>query len=141
MSFAFVAKKEFTDCLAELVDNGFVLDYGERKFQISEEATKHIEVSMMTRCAMRALAPRSNGDLALKDKTTFELLELTLGQGWGLLPCVNRKTEPLSLEQPLTVEDKLVYFNKSGLDINKSYLECILSIDSLKERGQPFIVF
>ncbi len=55
-SFAFVAKKEFTDCLAELVDNGFVLDYGERTFLISEEATTHIEVSIMTRACIGVCA-------------------------------------------------------------------------------------
>ena len=45
------------------------------------------------------------------------------------------KCMPIKLKQSISDEEKRFYFNHSKLDVQPSYLECLLSISTLLERG------
>ena len=77
-------------------------------------------------------------DLALKDRTVWELMRLVELDGWCILPWVPRsKVKPLDLNAELTDDNNKLYFNGRSCEIGTPYLHCILRRAELVNAGVP----
>lgn len=83
--------------------------------------------------------------VALKDWTQWELLDLLLETGWCLKPIVlGQRVAPLKLDcdvHSLAPEVKFVYFHPRSLELGRSYLQCLNSLEELQTQGRTFVLF
>ena len=127
----------FKRTLMELVQHGVVAELAEGKYQITERYSSSLESSLVTEGGHLVLKRRN--ELALKDCTVHELLEICTEQGFQIQAFRGRKAPaPLPLED-VKPEDKMCYFNKSQIDICKSYLECLCDLEHLRSRGHKVL--
>ena len=64
-----------------------------------------------------------------------ELLDEVLRKGWKIKPnLLKKQPKTLNLED-IKDEDKVCYFNRTALDVMKSYVGCIINIPALLARG------
>ena len=119
--------------LWELVRLGIVAHLGEGRFQVLEDYVPQLETSIVTKGAQRVCDVRRH--LALEDCSTHELLSLAQEQGFQVQPFHGkRKPAPLMLKD-IQPADRVCYVNSTALDVYRGYVECLLSVDKLLERG------
>lgn len=75
-------------------------------------------------------------DIALKDRTYWELMLVVERDGWCIRLWVPRsKVKPIDLEAQLNAENNKLYFNGRSCEICSAYLHCVLRRAELLEGG------
>ena len=127
------APESFKDTLEALRQHGVVVDVGENRFQISVFHSSLLQTSLVTQGATRVLRVRPH--LALGDRSHHELLQLVQDAGFKLKPFRGKRAAPPIMLKNIKDDDKVCFFNKTHIDLCKSYLECLCSLDILISRG------
>ena len=102
-------------------------------FQLSEEAFARIQQVRRTVSFHPVLEVRL--DLELEDRTTMELILMLQNGGWQMeLHRGRQATKPLKLGN-IRPEHLIYYANASKLELNHCYLESLLSMSALLDKG------
>ena len=120
--------------LETFVDNGLVLNLDER-YQISEVGFSCLHSLRDCKDTSRVMMPRV--DVAIADRTHWELLFQLHCGGWRALPATGHATRPVPTINP-SDDDKKIYFNGRALDVSHTYLQCMVSLEKLAERGSKY---
>ena len=119
------------NCFDQLCDVGIVVRLAPTSFQLSMLGFQHVVHYRRCQHFQPVLEVRA---IAASAWTTYELMSHLMLEDWTILPEAGRKPVPLKLENAKP-EHKKVYFNKVGLDVNRSYLQCLVQLDELRTRG------
>ena len=132
--FSDASSLELCGRLQWMIERVLVRKVAEGEFQLTEHAMQHLRCNRKLVDFQRMLSPRS---LPLDDLTQWELLCALRLNSWTLLPAPYRKVVPaLVLAEDIPIEQRLVYFNRSGLSVHSDYLRCLLSATDLFAQGQ-----
>ena len=132
------ATDRFKITLLELTCQGVVADLEDNKYQLTETYSSALVSSLVTEGGTFVLKRRN--DVALEDRTVHELLELCDEQGFCIQPFRGKKAPPPLPLEDVKPEDKICWVNKSQLDVCKSYLECLCSLEHLQSKGHKFLL-
>ena len=92
------------------INLGLVQVFESNEYQITMAGYNHLTSFRVIDKLQPVLALRQ--DLALKDRTVWELIRLVELDGWCILPWVPRsKVKPLDLDAELTDDNNKLYFN------------------------------
>ena len=121
--------------LRQLVGLQFVMEMREACFQLSDHGFACLQMLRYASDFSCALAIRDLPQLELKDRTTMELFVMLEDGGWKLR--VHRgKIIPKPLALDNVVDDTMVFWvSGAKLEVNHTYLECLLSIPAICDRG------
>ena len=129
---------EFFSCLHALCEDGWVENLLGDRFRLTEAGFDCLRQSRITGSDLPVLLPR--GHIALADQTTHEMLCALQANAWDISPYVRQRL-PVIKPNEFSDGDKICVFNGKALDVCRSYIEVLLSVGTLCERGCLFVAF